>query len=95
MSDPSGLKQPAFPGERPTPFNGWAIAGLILGIIAVFATLIGFALVAVIGGFLAVILGLDGISKARKSGHGLGMAIAAICTGAVPLLILAYLLFRQ
>jgi len=56
--------------------NGMAIAALILGISA-------FVCLGPLGGLLAVVFGILGLSKAKQIGTGRGMSIAGIILGAL------------
>ena len=91
----NGLKRFDIPSPKPapSPFNGWAVSATIVGSIALIGVFIGFTF-AVVGSFYALFAGLDGISKARKTGHGLGLAIAGVVLGGIPMLFLIWYVMR-
>lgn len=72
-----GYAPPPYGGyPQPRPGNGMAIASLVCGII-------GFLVLGVILGPLALIFGGVGLSRANQGASGKGMAIAGIVLGAV------------
>lgn len=86
----SGWDQQArAPGWQQTPSgssatNGLAIASLPVGIIAL---LTGFLFIGGLFGLIAIGLGIGGLSAAKRTGTGKGMAIGGIVTGAFGILI--------
>lgn len=81
----AGLYAPAPPAFSPYTVprtNGFAVAALITGIC-------GFVFLA---SFAAIGLGVAGLSAAKHSGSGRGMAISGICLGTLWLLLDAALL---
>lgn len=80
------------PNPPTAQFNGWAVAGLVVGVVAIVTLLIQIPLLSGGSGLVAFLCGMDGISKARKGAGGIGIAIAAVCLGAIPLAIVAYYL---
>ena len=72
-------------GYGPAPTNGLALASLILGIVSIVTLLFGFGPVI---GLIAVIIGIFGLRKAKRSG-GLrrGMAWAGTILGLVSLVV--------
>lgn len=65
------------------PSNGLAIAGMVLGIVALVAALIPFVgwFMAFVPALLAIIFGHIGHATANRNGVGKGAAIAAWATG--------------
>ena len=73
--------QPGYGGGT-SQTNGFAIAALVLGILAIvtFLTIFG----GLILGVLALVLGIIGLNRAKTTnGSGKGMAIAGIITGVI------------
>jgi hypothetical protein len=60
--------------------NGLAIAGLICGIV-------GFVFFSIILGPVAIVLGAVGLRKAKSVRSGSGLAIAAIVTGVIDIVL--------
>lgn len=90
MAQPPAVpeQQPTGPGVARPAGSGLAVAGLVVGIIALlfsFIPIIG--VIAWILGPLAVVFGAVGISRANKGAPGKGMAIAGLILGIVSLLI--------
>ena len=88
--------QPAFfshpPYGIPPRRNGTAIASMVLGILGLPAMIgrIGFVMA-----LAAILIGIRAIWEIRRSGgtqRGIGMAVAGIVTGAIPLILLAVML---
>lgn len=75
------------------PFNGWAVAGTIIGAISALLLFLGVWWGA-LGGLVALLTGLDGISKARRTGAGLGLAIAATILGGVVTALMLFVYLR-
>jgi hypothetical protein len=69
-----------YPGGQPQQNNGFAIAGLVCGIVGIF-------IANIILGPLAVIFGGIGLSRANKGAKYKGMAIAAIILGAIDVIL--------
>lgn len=73
--------QPGYPPQaggaytQPPQGNGWGTTSLITGIV-------GFC-VPFVGGLLAMLFGVIGISKARKTRSGMGLSVAGLILGLV------------
>lgn len=66
----------------PATTNGFAVAALVVGIIAVLG-IMGFGIPGVVLGVVALILGFVGLSVAKSRGAGKGQSVAGIILGAV------------
>ena len=67
--------------QTSTASNGLAIAAAIIGIISAAALLLRIPY-GIIGGVIALVIGLLGIQKAQRlGGHGLGLAITGTVIG--------------
>ncbi|NCT91027.1 DUF4190 domain-containing protein [Cellulomonas sp. APG4] len=79
-----GYGQPA-----PSKTNGLGIAALIVGILSLLICYIPFVgFVSVLGGIIAVVLGILGMRKAKDGQTGgRGMSLAGLITGAIALLV--------
>lgn len=80
--------------------NGKAIAGLVLGIVAIFFSFFGFfGIIIAIVGLIFAILGLQNIKKLGQKGKGIAVA-GIVCNSiafvfAIGFMILGYLLFQS
>lgn len=76
------------PGAGAGATNGVAVAALVIGILSLltaFVPVVG--LLGVVGGIVAVILGVIGRGKAKQGASGSGMAMGGIITGASAIVI--------
>lgn len=92
-----GGPDPAFPAQQPpyvggpgapvpaTRTNGVAIAALVVGALSVFFSWVPVA--GVLGGVVAVVLGVVGLRKASGGVDGRGLALGGVVAGALALLI--------
>ena len=73
----------------PAPGNGMAVTALVLGIVSFFLAFIPIInVIAIVGGIVALILGIMGVRKAtRHATSGKGLGIAGIILGALALVI--------
>ena len=88
FAPPGGFQPPppGGPGQyamQPSGTNGWGLASLITG-------LVSFC-IPFLGGLVAVVLGIVGLSAAKKNRSGKGLAIAGLILGLLS--IAAYALF--
>lgn len=68
--------------------NGFAVASLVLGIVAaVFGLIPLLSVIALIAGILAVIFGVVGLRRAQAGGGHRGMARAGLVTGIVGIIL--------
>ncbi len=76
-----GGQQYAPPAQKQS--NGFAVAALVLGIVGMIPFFYFFVIQ-----ILAIVFGAVGISKAKKTGTGRGMAIAGLVLGIVAIVII-------
>jgi len=75
-------QQPGFPAQAPK--NGMATAALVVGIVALLLCLIPFVnVVSIVGGLVAVVLGVLAMKKAKAGAPGKGMGVAGVVLGAI------------
>lgn len=82
------------PNPRPsTPSrNAPAVTSLVLALLGIIPTFLGNAVLAGVGLFLlfiGLLFGLDGMSKARRTHTGGGIALAGVIVAGLPLLLFA------
>ncbi len=76
------------PSGQPPATNGVAVAAMIIGILSLLVAWIPFVgLLGVVGGFLAVVLGLIGRGRAKRVANGGALAITGLVTGALAVLV--------
>ncbi len=86
------LQPGGFPAQQPAAAsgqsNGIALAALIVGLLSLAIAWIPFiGLLGVVGGFVALLLGVFGRGRAKKIANGAGMAITGIISGIVAILL--------
>lgn len=79
-----GQQGPGWQQSPPSSTNGLAIASLVVGILALFT---GFFFLGGVLGLIAIGLGIGGISAAKRTGGGKGLAIGGIVTGVLGIVI--------
>jgi hypothetical protein len=85
---PQGAWQAAGPANQPPPTNGLAVAAMIIGILSLLISWIPFVgLLGVVGGGLALLLGLLGRGRAKKIANGGGLAVTGVITGLLAVLV--------
>lgn len=76
--------------QTSTANNGYGVGAATIGIISAVLVVMGIWF-GIVGGIIALILGLIGIQKAKRlAGHGLGLAITGTIIGATIFLILGW-----
>jgi hypothetical protein len=85
---PQGTWQAGAPAGQPPATNGLAVAAMIIGILSLLVSWIPFVgLLGVVGGAVALLLGLLGRGRAKKVANGAGLAITGIVTGLLAVLV--------
>ena len=85
---PQGTWQAGAPAGQPPATNGLAVAAMIIGILALLVSWIPFVgLLGVVGGAVALLLGLLGRGRAKKVANGGGLAVTGIITGLLAVLV--------
>ena len=85
---PQGTWQAGGPATQPPPTNGLAVAAMIIGILALLVSWIPFVgLLGVVGGAIALLLGLLGRGRAKKIDNGGALAVTGIITGLLAVLV--------
>ena len=81
-------QQAGGPAHQAPPTNGLAVAALIIGILSLLVSWIPFVgLLGVVGGGLALLLGLLGRGRAKKIANGAALAVTGIVTGLLAVLV--------
>jgi hypothetical protein len=85
---PQGTWQAGAPASQPPATNGLAVAAMIFGILSLLVSWVPFVgLLGVVGGALALVLGLLGRGRAKKVANGAGLAVTGIITGLLAVLV--------
>ena len=85
---PQATWQAGAPSGQAPPTNGLAVAAMIIGILSLLIAWIPFVgLLGVVGGALALLLGLLGRGRAKKIANGAALAITGIVTGLLAVLV--------
>lgn len=77
---PTAPQAPAVP--VPATGNGFGVAALVIGILAVLG-IVGFGIPGIVLGVVALIFGFVGLSVAKSRGAGKGQSVAGIILGAI------------
>ena len=85
---PQGTWQAGAPASQPPATNGLAVAAMIIGILSLLVSWVPFVgLLGVLGGALALLLGLLGRGQAKKVANGGALAVTGIITGLLAVLV--------
>ena len=81
--------QPGYAGQQPPRTNGLAVAAFVVGLLSILVAWIPVVGIAgIVGGIVAVVLGIMALSRARKSPvGGRGLGIAGLVLGALSVLL--------
>lgn len=86
--DPLGTSPPARAATAGTGRNGPAVAAMVLGIVSIGIGWLPFVVaLGIVASVLAIVFGVVGRSRARRTGAGAGYALAGLITGLVGALV--------
>lgn len=88
MTAPTPQPMPAYVPERPRKDNGLAVAGFVLGLLGFLGSFVPLLNIpAIVIAVVGLILGIFGITTARKAGTGKGLAVSGVVLAALAIVI--------